>query len=356
MIRKIHRWAAFFLCFLWMASLAGCAAGDTTISETDAAQEVQASNFFAMDTYMSVKVWGDPDGTLVAGLEEEILRVEALLSVTEEGSDLYQINHSEGADVTISQETADLLSTALSWCASTNGALDISLYPLSVAWGFSSASEDGYQVLSEEERAELLSVCGWQNVTVDGLTVSIPDGGGLDLGAVAKGYATDTCVSYLEENGVSTALLSLGGNIYALGSKDDGSDWKIGIQDPEDESGSSYVGVLELSDKAVVTSGSYQRYFEENGIRYHHILDSSTGAPADSGLLSVTVITDSGLTADCLSTAFFVMGLEDSAAYWRDSEDLEVVWVTVDGDLYMTEGLQDCFTVSEGWEAQIISR
>ncbi|MCD8329837.1 MAG: FAD:protein FMN transferase [Lachnospiraceae bacterium] len=356
MIRKNYRWGAFFLCLFWTASLVGCAADNTQVSDTDAAQEVQESDFFAMDTYMSVKVWGDTDATLVAGLEEEILRVEALLSVTEEGSDLYQINHGEGTAVTVSQETADLLNTALSWCESTDGALDISLYPLSVAWGFSSASEEGYQVVSEEERAELLTLCGWQNVMVDGLTVSIPDGGGLDLGAVAKGYATDTCVSYLEENGISTALLSLGGNIYALGSKEDGSDWKIGIQDPEDESGSSYVGVLELSDKAVVTSGSYQRYFEEDGIRYHHILDGATGAPADSGLLSVTVITDSGLTADCLSTAFFVMGLEESAAYWRDSENLEVVWVTEDGDLYITEGLEDIFAVSEGWEATVISR
>lgn len=352
----ISGYAAFFACLLWAASLTGCAASDTEASETEVTQEVQEADFFAMDTYMSVKVWGDTDGTLVAGLEEEILRVEALLSVTEEDSDLYRINHSEGEATSISQETADLLNTALSWCKSTNGALDISLYPLSVAWGFSSASEDGYRVVSEEERTELLTVCGWESVTVNDLMVSIPEGGGLDLGAVAKGYATDTCVTYLKENGVSTALLSLGGNIYVLGSKEDGSDWKIGIQDPEDESGSSYVGVLELSDKAVVTSGSYQRYFEEDGVRYHHILDASTGAPADSGLLSVTIVTDSGLTADCLSTAFFVMGLEESAAYWRDSEDLEVVWVTEDGGLYITEGLQECFTASGDREATVISR
>ena len=166
----------------------------------------------------------------------------------------------------------------------------------------------------------------------------------IDLGSVAKGYAGQLVAQMLRDNGVQSALLDLGGNVQTVGSKPDGSPWKIGIKDPQ---GEEVMMVLYIKDQAVVTSGGYERYFEQDGQTYWHIMDPFTGRPADNGLISVTIVGDEGVVCDGLSTALFVMGLEKAADLWAQSGDFEAVFVTASGEVYITEGLRDRFALTE---------
>ena len=183
-----------------------------------------------------------------------------------------------------------------------------------------------------------------------------PDGMELDLGAVAKGYTGDRVMERFRAAGVTSAIISLGGNVQALGTKPDGSLWQVAVQDPE---GSGYAAVLSVADKAVITSGGYERYFEEDGKIYWHIIDPATGRPAENGLESVTIAADSGVLADGLSTALFVMGANKAAEYWRTNGGFDFILIDDGGTVTITEGLEDCFSLYGDWEdheLQVIRR
>jgi thiamine biosynthesis lipoprotein len=288
-----------------------------------------------MDTVMDLRVQGSEE--LLRAAEQEIYGLEKLLSVTDEGSEVYALNRAgEGA---LSEPAAALLRSGLALCERTGGALDLTVYPLVRAWGFTTGE---YRVPSEEERAALLEKVDYTGVSVDGAgRVTLPPGTELDLGSVAKGWAADRVTALWREAGVTSALLNLGGNVHALGTKPDGTAWRVAVADPF--GGSGCLGVLEVTDKAVVTSGGYERYFERDGETYWHILDPATGAPAKSGLVSVTVVGEKGVTCDGLSTALFVLGAEKAAALWRESDDFEAVFVTEAGEILVTAGLAGCF-------------
>ncbi|MBQ1768126.1 MAG: FAD:protein FMN transferase, partial [Oscillospiraceae bacterium] len=226
----------------------------------------------------------------------------------------------------------------------------ISVYPVTRAWGFTAGE---YRVPQEAELEKLLRLVDYTKVTVSGDTVSLGEGMLIDLGAVAKGYAGDRVTELLRSHGVKSAIINLGGNVQCLGRKPDGSRWKIGVQDP---AGSGYVGVIEAEDEAVVTSGGYERYFELDGKTYWHIIDPSDGRPADSGIISVTVVGASGLACDGLSTALFVMGKEKASELWRENGGFEVVFVSESGEIIITEGLSGRFTPSGGREVSEVIR
>jgi thiamine biosynthesis lipoprotein len=326
--------------------LSGCASqanepatADTSAAEASAVTEAVTGTIFAMDTVMDFTIYGDE--SLLTDAEQYIYNLEDKLSVTDENSDIYAINQTGSG--TLSEDSAELLSRALNLCALTNGALDISIYPVVRAWGFTTGS---YGIPEEDELTELLSHVDYRSVDYDSdaNTVTLAPGMEIDLGSVAKGYTGDQVIALLRENGVTSALLNLGGNVQALGAKPDGSPWRVAVQDP---SGDGYLGVLEIDDQAVITSGGYERYFVEDGVTYWHIIDPATGAPARSGLISVTIVGDSGLLCDGLSTSLFVMGLEDATQFWRENGGFEAVFVTEDGQITITEGLQDKFSLLE---------
>lgn len=318
---------------LALVLLAGCAPAPAQSAPTT------ERTFFAMDTVMTLRLYEGGDEALLAGAEERVQALAVLLSVTDENSEIYALNHTGGAE--LSPDTAELFRNALELCARTDGALDISTYPVLTAWGFTTGA---YSVPDGETIAALLPLVDYTRVALDGNRAALPQGMEIDLGSVAKGYTGEMLSAYLKENGVTSATLDLGGNIQTVGAKPDGTPWRIGIRSPE---GEGNVGVVEAADQAVVTSGGYERYFEEDGARYWHIIDPKTGAPARSGLLSVTVVGDSGLLCDALSTALFVMGPDKALAHWRQHQDFQAVLILEDGSIIITAGLVGSFTLTD---------
>ena len=292
-------------------------------------------SFFAMDTYMFISASGANE-KLLDECEAAIVEFAGLISVTDIESEIYALNASGNAEV--SDEVIDILEFALGMCEDTSGSLDITMYPVVRAWGFTTGE---YRIPDEGELIDLLGNVDYTAVSIEGNTVTLSEGSMLDLGSVAKGYASDIIAGMLREGGIDSALIDLGGNIYCLGTKSDGSSWNVGLRDPL---GGEYLGVVSVKDCAVVTSGCYERYFEQDGVRYGHIFDPETGCPADNGLISVTVIGKSGAVCDALSTALYVMGPEGAAEYLRNHKDVDAILVCDDGRLIITEGISKLFT------------
>ena len=313
--------------------------------------EPSSLTFFSMDTTMQFQVYGEQ--ALLEDAKSVITDLEKQVSVTDPNSELYRINQ-EGTG-TLTGHAATLMQEALTMCSRTDGALDISIYPIVRTWGFTTGN---YQVPDETTIQTLLAQVDYTKIQYDASTgtVTIPEGMTLDLGSIAKGYAGELAADSLRKNGVKSALLNLGGNVQTVGSKPDGSPWEVGIQDP---SGDSPMMVLSIRDQAVVTSGGYERYFEQDGQTYWHIMDPATGHPADSGLLSVTIVGDKGSICDGLSTSLFVMGLDKASQLWSQSDDFEAVFVTDSGTVYLTEGLKDQFALTEDYadtEVKVLQR
>lgn len=299
--------------------------------------------FFAMDTYMNISAYGGDAEKGVKAAAQRITELEKLLSVTDANSELYAINHNGTA--AMSAETAEIISFALDIAEKTDGALDPTVYPVLSAWGFTT---DSNRVPSEEELSKLLENIGYERISVNGNTVSLAEDMMLDLGAVAKGWAGDETKRILRENGVTSALIDLGGNIQLIGSKPDGSGWRLGLRDPE---GTENVGVLTVSDCAVVTSGSYERCFTaDDGTVYGHIIDPESGYPVNNGLLSVTIIADEGKLCDSLSTALYVMGADRAIEFWRENKNFDVILITENDELLITEGIADKFLLDGAHE------
>lgn len=192
--------------------------------------------------------------------------------------------------------------------------------------------------------AELLEKVGYDKVELNNDQIQMEPGGMIDLGAVGKGYAGDEAAQILRERGITAALLGIGGNIQAIGTKPDGSDWRVGLKDPFS---GGVLGIIQVSDVAVVTSGNYERFFiGEDGKVYGHIIDPATGHPVENGIASVSVIASEGKLCDALSTALFVMGLENAQDYWRQRRNYEMILIMEDGDIYLTEGIRDSFSLN----------
>ena len=340
----MKRQLAALLLTIFALSLTAC--GET-------AAESETRTVYAMDTVMNLTVYGENAAAVLESAEKELHTLdEAVLSRTAEGSELYALNTSNGETVECGADDVlpALIETALTISDATDGAFDPTLAPVLDAWGF---TKDERRVPSVDELKELLSHTGCGKVTLektaDGWTVTLLDGAQLDLGGIAKGYAADLLRAQLEKEGVTSATLDLGGDVFVMGRKTDGSDWRIAVKDPADTE--SYLGIVSAADKFIVTSGVYERYFEENGVRYHHILDPKTGCPAESGLVSVTVLCENGAWADALSTACFVLGPDGALALRDDLADqgtnFELILVTDDGRVLYTDGLADAFTPND---------
>ena len=416
-----HKTMAGMALILSVAILSGCGIGKLQFPKVvdggAVGEEIMhVSTIFAMDTVMDIQVYGGEEAEgLLADAENQIRTLEKELSVTDENSEIAGLN--AAGSVELSEEPALIMKEALRYCDSTGGALDITIYPVLKAWGFTTGE---YQVPGDEEIAGLLENVDYRSVKLeevdaDGSDVqeagsnanaasmgdsaadrnddqaagsntevdadgsdgqetalcTIPEGMQVDLGSVTKGYTSRKLAQYFRDNGVTSALINLGGNVECVGNKPNGSKWNVAVKSPFKDSDSGILGVIQASDEAIITSGGYERYFEENGETYWHIIDPSTGKPARNGLISVTIIGKDGLMCDALSTALFVKGRDGAIDYYRkysaastdtssaandktgnaadaakQESSFDMILVTTEGDVYITPGVAERFTLS----------
>ena len=307
-------------------------------SKRSGTDEARTRTVMAMDTVMNLTLYGGGDGALDA-LEDEIERLDASLARGTEGSAVYRLNAlgavNDAAVAYLLQESARI-------AAATDGAFDPTVAPVLELWGFGSGASE-HRVPTEEELSAALAEVGIGNVHIEGAQAAL-ETGAVDLGGIAKGWCAERLSELCAANGAESAVLDLGGDVALVGEKPGGALWRVAIRDPE----GGYLGILEAADCCIMTSGVYERWFEENGVRYHHIIDPATGRPADSGLVSATVICTDGVWADALATALCVLGEERAAALQKDCPvPFECILVTADGRVLVSDGLADRFEPEE---------
>ena len=290
------------------------------------------------DTVISVQIFDSVDEDVLKGCEKLCKKYDSMFSNKIEDSEISRINSAGGNPVEVSKETIKLIKKGIYYSEMSDGVFDITIAPVSNLWDFKAETP---LVPSPEAIAEAVSHVNYENIIIRDNTVKLTDPhAGIDLGAIAKGYIADRIKDYLEEEGVRHAMINLGGNVLAMGSKLDGSDYNIGIQKPFDETGEPITSV-KISDKSVVTSGIYQRYFKADGKIYHHILDPNTGYPCENNLYSVTILTDSSLTADALSTTCFLLGYDRGMKLINQLDNVDAVFITNDNQIHYSKNFQN---------------
>lgn len=290
------------------------------------------------DTIVQVEAWGTDRETL-DHCKELCTYYENLLSPSIEESEIYKINQSHGLPVTVSDETAELLRLGIYYGELSGGKFDITIASASDLWNFTDSKDRVFPDSLALEEA--VSHIDYRCVKIDGSTVTLTDPEAkIDLGGIAKGYIADRLKDYLTSAGVGHALINLGGNVLTLGGRCDGSDFRIGIQKPFSEDG-TVLGTVSVSDSSVVSSGDYERYFEKDGVIYHHILDPDTGYPVQNDLDQVTIISDRSVDGDALSTTCYVLGLDAGMELIRSMEGIEAIFVTKDGELHTSSSRID---------------
>lgn len=308
---------------------------------------------FVLDTVIQLSIWTNDDIS-----EEEAQKIlndgeklcrdyENMFSKSIEKSDVYQLNHADGKEITVHPQTAFLISESIRFSKLSEGYFDITILPLKELWDFKSENP---KVPSRESIDKELKKVDYRNIeigkkavlknnpSIEGTNISLQNKAMIDLGGIAKGFIADELAHLFKERGVTKGIINLGGNILMIGEKEPGTPWRVGIQDP-DGMQNSFVGSVEICNQSVVTSGVYERFFEQDGKIFHHLLDPFEGKPADSGLVSVSILSDKSLDGDALSTACFVLGLEKGMALVEKLDGIEAIFITTDGDFHQTSGV-----------------
>ena len=288
---------------------------------------------FYLDTVITLTAYTE-DGQILKDAMEECGRYEQMLSRTIEGSDVWRINHANGKPVKVSEDTAAILRCAAEISENSSGAFDITIAPASTMWDFTSGK---VELPDTEALAAAAALVDYSKVQLEGNTVTLPEGMMIDLGGIAKGYIADKVKAYLEERGVEHAILSFGGNIVAIGKKPDGKDWKVGIQDIDKPTG-EYMLVVANRGGSTVTSGIYERGFEVDGVRYHHLLNPKTGWPEQNKLASVTILSESSMEGDALATAAFILGKGKGLELIESLPGIEAVFIERDRKVTYSSG------------------
>ncbi|MBD9055336.1 MAG: FAD:protein FMN transferase [Eubacterium ventriosum] len=317
--------------------LCGCGNGHMVKSQktTQNNEQKYTSELFAMDTYMEITAYGDNAKEAVAKASARINELDGMLSTGNSDSEVSKLNSEK--ELKLSEDVGNIMERSLEISESTGGVFNPAIYPIMQLWGFDTKN---YKVPNKKELERTLKNINESKIKYDSKTrvAKLDKKMKIDFGGIAKGYTSSEVMKVFKDNGIKSGLVSLGGNVQALGAKPDGSKWKVAVQNPDSDE--SYIGVLEIAGKAVITSGGYERYFEKDGKTYHHIIDPATGYPADSGLKSVTIISSDGTLADGLSTSLFIMGIDKAEKYWRTNSDkFDAILLTNDNKQYVTEGI-----------------
>ncbi|MBG9773439.1 FAD:protein FMN transferase [Brevibacillus laterosporus] len=334
-----HKFSLLFFLILSLI-LNGCVS-KTHEESVKTAIQPQSESFFIYDTIVTVRVYDDRmTDKHFKELEARMKEIESHLSRTLQGSEVYRINEQAGKQaVPVSRETYEVIKKSIQFAELSEGRFDPAIGPLVSLWNI---GQDNAKVPSEEKLTEALQVIDYHQIVLNDAkrTVFLKQPNmAIDLGGIGKGYAADQIAVYLTEKGFNSAIIDLGGNILALGKKPNENDWIIGIQDPDRNRGNQ-LGKLKVTNKTVVTSGIYERYFEENGKHYHHILNPATGYPVENNLFSVSIITNESADADALSTTGFALGLEKGMPFMESLPNVEAIFITKDKNVYITSGLK----------------
>ena len=318
-----------FLILTLLLLLSGCSTVSEPITKTG----------FYFDTVIQVTIYDTGKKSCLNDCMEIAGKYENMLSPTIEGSDIWNINHSNGAPVTVSAETAELLQTALLYCEMSGGRIDLTMETVSNLWDFHADTETTNRIPDKAALEKALSHVDYHNLLIENDTVTLLDSDSvISLGFIAKGYIADKIKEYLLSQNVENAIINLCGNILAVGTRPYGTPFQFGIQMPFDEQGSTITS-LSVSDKSTVSSGVYERYFYQDNVLYHHILDTASGYPVQNHLLGVTILSDSSTMGDALSTTCFVLGLDDGMELIESLEDVEAIFITDDYALHYSSGL-----------------
>ena len=304
----------------------------------------QTGELFIMSTYVTQQVYGEHADEAIHAVNELLEAYDATFSLYKEDSEINRINQNAGTAV--SEETFSLIQKAKQYSESSGGLFDLTVAPLSTLWGINSENP---RVPSDEEIAAALNLVDYRDVILEESEQTVylkREGMAIDLGGIAKGFFCEKIEEIYRQYDVSSALVSIGGNIYTYGQKPDGESYRLGIRNPNDLNGSSIMGILSSHDEVVSTSGAYERYFEQDGMLYHHILDLETGFPAQSDLLSVTVICKDGGLADFLSTTLYLEGRKAISSY-LNSEQFQVIVIDQNNQVYISPSLKERFTITD---------
>lgn len=346
-----------------MLLFTGCQ--NTTGTSTATEKEPISISSIKLNTAIQITIYDSQDKSLLDDCLALCDRYELIFSRTNENSELYKLNHrisdSAVSNQTIETQTtpyqvngttntwhiseylAALLSQGLSTTRESDGAFDIAIAPLTSLWDFT--AEDP-KAPDDADIQKVLPLCSSDGVTIDGQDITLPsDDIQFDVGAIAKGYIADRLKDFLVKKGVNSAIINLGGNVLCIGSKPDGTPFKVGIQKPFADRNETEA-VMDITGKSVVSSGIYERCFKQNGKLYHHILNPQTGYPYDNSLISVTIISDQSVDGDALSTTCFALGLEDGLKF-AEKKGVQAVFITEDYELHYTDGFQDEINVTD---------
>lgn len=303
-------------------------------------EEPVEGQLFAMDTTITLSAYGDNAEDALAAAEKEVNRLDKMLNAEDPKSEIGRLNAKGNG--TLSKDAGTLVQRGMSLYRDTSGLFDIAIHPVMDAWGFTTKD---YRVPTDAQLKSLLTHIDAEKINYDPATgkTSFDDNKmSIDLGGIAKGYTSGRLMEVYKENGVDSGLVNLGGNIHVLGSKPDGSKWRIAVEDPSKE---DYLGLLEVADRAVITSGAYERNFTEGDKTYHHIIDPRTGYPAESGLKSVTIVSKDGTLADALSTSLYIMGREKAIDFWRShSHDFDFIILDSEDKVYISSPIAKDFS------------
>lgn len=356
-IKKIIKRCTFSIfaasLLLSSAAFSGCSLKANTAENSDAgSQEPVSATAIKLNTAVTVTIYDSQDRELLTECMNLCDKYEKIFSRTASDSELYQLNHRELTPVAGTEDTfqvsdplAELIRKGLYYSELSEGAFDIAIEPLTSLWDFT--AEDP-QVPEDRLIQEALTKCDYHNVSVSDNNEVIlkTEDTAIELGAIAKGYIADRLKDYLISQGVKSAIINLGGNVLCIGGKPDDSSFKIGIQKPFADR-SETIAVMDIKDKSVVSSGVYERCFEQDGTLYHHLLNPRTGYPYDNGLIAVTIISDKSVDGDALSTTCFALGLEDGMKLAESLDNVQAFFVTSDYEIHYTKDFQKEITVTE---------
>lgn len=338
-MKHFKKFSYFLVVIMTFTLLSGC-------SKSKVPTEPTSKTSLVLGTVCTVTLYDSDDTTIIDKALNRLSELEDILSINKTGTELDLVNSMSGIEpVKVSNDTLNVVKKGLEYSVLSKGSLDITVGPLVKLWGIGT---EWAAVPSQEDIETAKSLINYEDVVIDeaNSTIYLENPGMIiDLGAIAKGYAADEVVKILKNNGVKSAIVNLGGNIFVLGEKVDGSNWNVGIQNPE-QNGESIIGSVSVANKSIVTSGVYERYFEENGKNYHHILSPETGFPYENDILGVTILSDLSIDGDSLSTTLFSLGVEEGLKFIESIDGVEALFVTKDHKLHMTRGFEDVFTLT----------